>query len=86
MELTLSVIRTLALSRSFLDLERYPDAQVCRGTQSANTCVRTPLKPKFNIPDRPSKLDPYADKLSQMLRAGVREVPQAEADDQAIAR
>src|ERR1700692_232682 len=26
------------------------------------------VEPKFNIPDRPSKLDPYADKLSQMLR------------------
>jgi transposase len=26
------------------------------------------VEPKFNISDRPSKLDPYADKLSQMLR------------------
>jgi hypothetical protein len=26
------------------------------------------VEPKFNIPDRPSKLDPYADKLSQTLR------------------
>src|SRR6202035_1059556 len=26
------------------------------------------VEPKFNIPDRPSKLDPYADKLSQMMR------------------
>ena len=26
------------------------------------------VEPRFNIPDRPSKLDPYADKLSQMLR------------------
>jgi transposase len=26
------------------------------------------VEPKFNIADRPSKLDPYADKLSQMLR------------------
>ena len=26
------------------------------------------VEPKFNIPDRPSKLAPYADKLSQMLR------------------
>jgi hypothetical protein len=26
------------------------------------------VEPKFNIPDRPSKLDSYADKLSQMLR------------------
>src|ERR1700677_3460054 len=26
------------------------------------------VEPKFNIPDRPSKLDPYADKLSHMLR------------------
>jgi transposase len=26
------------------------------------------VEPRFNIPDRPSKLDPYADKLSAMLR------------------
>ena len=26
------------------------------------------VEPKFNIPDRPSKLAPYAEKLSQMLR------------------
>ena len=26
------------------------------------------VEPRFNIPDRPSKLDPYADKLSHMLR------------------
>jgi hypothetical protein len=26
------------------------------------------VEPKFNIPDRPSKLAPYADKLSHMLR------------------
>ena len=26
------------------------------------------VEPKFSVPDRPSKLDPYADKLSQMLR------------------
>jgi len=25
------------------------------------------VEPKFKIPDRPSKLDPYADKLAQML-------------------
>src|SRR5476649_1418826 len=25
-------------------------------------------EPKFRIPDRPSRLDPYADKLSHMLR------------------
>ena len=26
------------------------------------------VEPHFNVPDRPSKLDPYADKLAQMLR------------------
>src|SRR5258708_7569099 len=32
-------------------------------------CLRSDsVEPKFNVPDRPSKLDPYADKLSHMLR------------------
>jgi hypothetical protein len=26
------------------------------------------VEPKFHLPDRPSGLDPYADKLSHMLR------------------
>jgi hypothetical protein len=26
------------------------------------------VEPKFAVPDRPSRLDPYADKLSHMLR------------------
>jgi hypothetical protein len=30
--------------------------------------TRDSVEPKFIIPDRPSKLDPYADKLSHMLR------------------
>ena len=34
---------TLALSRSFLESERYRGARGCGGTQSANTCARTPL-------------------------------------------
>src|ERR1700729_3589103 len=59
---------TLASSRLFLD----PRDIAAHGGLSRNT-VRKYLRsdtvePKFNIPDRPSKLDPYADKLSQMLR------------------
>ena len=58
---------TLALSRSFLD-----PGDIRRTGLSRNT-VRKYLRsdsvePKFAVPDRPSRLDPYADKLSHMLR------------------
>src|ERR1700693_3680363 len=59
----------LALSRSFLIRE------ISRRTGLSRNTVRKYLRsdsvePKFNIPDRPSRLDPYADKLSHMLREG----------------
>jgi hypothetical protein len=49
------------------------DMELSRRTGLSRNTVRKYLRsdtvePKFNIPDRPSKLDPYADKLSQMLR------------------
>ena len=47
--------------------------EISRRTGLSRNTVRKYLRsdsvePKFSIPDRPSKLDPYADKLSQMLR------------------
>ena len=57
---------TLALSRSFLDPRR-SRCRGRRGTQSANTCARTPLN-RSSRSLTADKLDPYADKLSQMLR------------------
>ena len=57
----------LALSRPFLDPE------ISRRTGLSRNTVRKYLRsdnvePKFAGPDRPSRLDPYADKLSHRLR------------------
>src|SRR6202020_1644473 len=47
--------------------------EISRRTGLSRNTVRKYLRsdtvePKFNIAERPSKLEPYADKLSQMLR------------------
>jgi transposase len=47
--------------------------EISRRTGLSRNTVRRYLRssseePKFNVPDRPSKLDPHADKLSHMLR------------------
>src|SRR5271156_12643 len=47
--------------------------EISRRTGLSRNTVRKSLRsdseePKFSIPDRPSKLDPHADKLSHMLR------------------
>jgi AcrR family transcriptional regulator len=47
--------------------------EISRRTGLSRNTVRKYLRsdtvePKFAVPDRPSRLDPYADKLSQMLR------------------
>ena len=64
--------------------------EISRRTGLSRNTVRKYLRsdsvePKFALPDRPSRLDPYADKLSHMLRQEAK-VAQAEADGQAIAR
>ena len=43
------------------------DELACRGTRSANICDQNVVEPKFKSPDRPSKLDAFADKLSAWL-------------------
>src|SRR5271163_1314246 len=63
---------TLALPRPFLD-PSFSIREISRRTGLSRNTVRKYLRsdtvePKFNIPDRASKLDPYADKLSHMLR------------------
>ena len=47
--------------------------EISRRTGLSRNTVRKYLRadsvePRFHVPDRPSKLDPYADKLSAMLR------------------
>src|ERR1700742_3274726 len=58
----------LAFPRSFL-----VSREIARRTNLSRNTVRRYLRsdneaPKVKVPDRPSKLDPYADKLSHMLR------------------
>ena len=53
--------------------DRFSIREISRRTGLSRNTVRKYLRsdseePKFSIPDRPSRLDPYADKLSHMLR------------------
>jgi len=63
----------LSVIRRWRYRDRYSIREISRRTGLSRNTVRKYLRsdsvePKFNVPDRPSKLDPYADKLSQMLR------------------
>lgn len=47
--------------------------EICRRTGLSRNTIRKYLRaggvePKFNVPDRPSKLDPFADRLSAWLK------------------
>ena len=63
----------LSVIRRWHYRDHFSIRDISRRTGLSRNTVRKYLRsdtvePKFNIPDRPSKLDPYADKLSQMLR------------------
>ena len=63
----LNVIRRMALR------ERLPIREIARRTGLSRNTIRKYLKagtiePKFAVPDRPSKLDPFAEKLAGWLR------------------
>ncbi len=63
----------LSVIRRWRDRDHFSIREISRRTGLSRSTVRKYLRsdsvePKFNIPDRPSKLDAYADKLSQMLR------------------
>src|SRR5258708_6492356 len=63
----------LSVIRRWHYRDHFSSREISRRTGLSRNTVRKYLRsdtvePKFNIPDRPSKLDPYADKLSQMLR------------------
>ena len=54
-------------------LDHFSIREISRRTGLSRNTVRKYLRsdseePKFSVPDRPSKLDPHADKLSHMLR------------------
>lgn len=64
----LSVIRRWHL-REHLSIR-----EICRRTGLSRNTIRKYLRagvvePKFKVPERPSKLDPFADRLSAWLKA-----------------
>ena len=63
----------LSVIRRWRYRDHFSIREISRRTGLSRNTIRKYLRsdsvePKFNLPDRPSKLDPYADKLSQMLR------------------
>ncbi len=63
----------LSVMRRWRYRDHYSIREISRRTGLSRNTVRKYLRsdgiePKFRVPDRPSKLDAYADKLSQMLR------------------
>ena len=63
----LNVIRRLALR------EKLPIREIARRTGLSRNTIKKYLKagtiePKFSAPERPSKLDPFADKLAAWLK------------------
>ena len=65
--------------------------EISRRTGLSRNTVRKYLRsdtvePTFQIPERPSKLDAFADKLSVWLRAEAAKSRKQKTDDQAVAR
>ena len=63
----------LSVIRRWHYRDRFSIREISRRTGLSRNTVRKYLRsdsvePKFAVPDRPSRLDPYADKLPQMLR------------------
>lgn len=63
----LNVIRRMALR------EKLPIREIARRTGLSRNTIKTYLnvgtiEPKFSVPDRPSKLDPFAEKLAAWLK------------------
>ncbi len=63
----------LSVIRRWHYRDHFSIREISRRTGLSRNTVRKHLRsdriePKFHLPDRPSGLDPYADKLSHMLR------------------
>jgi transposase len=67
------VMELLSVIRRWRFRQHYSIREIARRTGLSRNTVRKYLRtdsvePKFDTPDRPSRLDPFADKLSHMLR------------------
>ena len=63
----------LSIIRRWHKRDHVPIREISRRTGVSRNTIRKYLRsdliePKFQVPDRPSKLDPYAEKLSAWLR------------------
>ena len=81
----------LSVIRRWHYRDHFSIREISRRTGLSRNTVRKYLRsdreePKFSIPDRPSKLDPHADKLSHMLRQEAGKSRKQKPDDQAVAR
>lgn len=59
--------------------------KICRRSGLSRNTIRKYLRlngvePKFKVPERRSKLDPFADRLSAWLKTEANNIPQTEAD------
>ena len=67
------VMELLSVIRRWRYRQHFSIPEIARRTGMSRNTVRKYLRsdsvePRFDVPDRPNRLDPYADKLSQMLR------------------
>jgi transposase len=67
------IMELLSVIRRWRQREHFSIREISRRTGLSRNTVRKYLRadsvePRFNVPDRASKLDPYADKLSHILR------------------
>ncbi|ETX12942.1 integrase [Roseivivax halodurans JCM 10272] len=63
----LNVIRRLALRQKLPSLEIARRTELSRKTIKRYLRVGT-IEPNFSVPERPSKIDPFADKLAGWLK------------------
>jgi hypothetical protein len=80
----LSVIRRWHL-RDHLSIREIAQAHGFVAEHDPQISAFRQVEPQFKVPERPSKLDPFVERLSAWLRRELGQAAQAEAHDQAAA-